>query len=154
MKYFTFPKTKFEDYLKYREMVVVNLNHFKKIEMPEEKIKENINFIYNRFFKNKIYQSDLYPFDSLKGLEDFLFSTGYFSSELINDCVNHEEEHIRKIHELGYSVKDFSVWLLNYKGKVTFSARVSANLEGISHEKLKEIYNAPENLSLTDEYFI
>jgi hypothetical protein len=154
MKNFNFPKTKFEDYVNYREMIMVNLKHFKKIEMSEEKIRENINFMYDRFFKNKIYENDLYSFDSLNNLEDFLFSTGIFSTNLIEDCINHEKEHLHKINEFNYKVRGFFVWLLQYEKGITFSAGISLDGKDIPYEKLKEIYAAPENLSLTDEFFL
>lgn len=154
MREINLPKTRFEDYISFREMVNVNYLNFKKNGVLEKEIDEIIDFMYDRFFKDRIFLDDFYSFGSLSDLEGFLLESKYFSSDNIDECISHEKEHLEKIDEFGYLVKRFYVCLLNYNDKVTFAAGISIDKEGVSLDKLKEIALAPKNLSLTDRLFM
>lgn len=154
MKKINLPRTKFEDYVNCRRMVITNYMGLKKEGISEEKIDGIIDFMYDRFFKDKIFVEDFYSFNNLNGVENFLLEFEYFSLDKINECIDHEKEHLDKINEFGYSVNGFSVCLLSHKDEVTFSARILLNKKGVSLNKFKEIVFAPKNLSLTDRLFM
>ena len=148
------PKTKFEDYVNCRKMVITNYMSFRKKCMSKKGIDEIIDFMYDRFFKDKFFVDDFYSFNNLSDLENFLLESKYFSRDKINECISHEKEHLEKIDELGCLVKNFYVCLLEHDKEVNFAAGISIDGKGVSQDKLRKIAIAPKDPSLTDRLFM
>jgi len=153
MHKFNYPKTKFQDYIDMRKMVATNYFILKNGSIQESEIKENVNFIYERFFASKIFEDDFYKFTNLTSLEVFLLNTKYFSKEKVRECISHEKEHIKEACRLRYNIEDFYVMLLDNNSEPSFAAGGRIDKNKINFKDFRKIVLAPKNLSLTDKLF-
>lgn len=154
MSKFSYPKTKANDYVDMRKMIITNYNSIKKDNSNFLEVKSNVDFAYDRFFKDKIFEDDFYLFSDLKSIEIFLYKTKYFSNDKIKECISHEKEHLDVAKSIGHLPNGFYVMLLDDNGVPGFSTSVGFDRNSVTIKDLRKIAIAPKKLSLIDKLFI
>jgi hypothetical protein len=156
-----FPKTCIEDYINYRKEIASEINTISiKHKLSENKagkyaeLSNIIDKIYSNY-KHLIHMQDIYIFDGLMNLENFLRNDLELKKYKIREIISHEKKHAKKIYELGYYISTFSCILLKTrKGKLTYAVQTHIHSDDIIPSKdLKEMALAPDNPSITDRLY-
>ncbi len=149
-----FPKTKLEDYLKYRSEIAAQTNlatirfevYPDKTDTIYNEFNNKIDQIYSRY-ANAIHLDDVYAFNNLIDLESFLKEDLELSEHEIREAINHEKENLNKMAKSGYLPKGFGCILLKDKNnKPTYAIQTHIDAKIIPYTDWINMISTEKNL--------
>ena len=112
-----YPRTKQEDLFHYYSAIKAEENsYYARVDSgmtplnAESHLRKRVRQI-KKDFEKLLHRQDLYEFQDLEQTRNFLYKTTFFTPARIEESIEHEEKHAKKLSELGYSVSGFNCWL-------------------------------------------